>query len=75
MNVEIGTEAVRAIPRKGIHKWDFCCSVRGNEPVPGIPVPEEYGAVLTPGHDVAVGGDVALRPRQKTGVCFLFLTS
>jgi hypothetical protein len=25
-NVEIGTEA-RAIPRKGIHKWDFRCSV------------------------------------------------
>jgi hypothetical protein len=26
MNVEIGTEA-RAIPRKGIHKGDFRCSV------------------------------------------------
>ncbi len=36
-------------------------------PVPGIPVPEEHGAVLTPGDDVAVGGDVALRPRQRTG--------
>ncbi len=35
--------------------------------IPGIPVPEEHGAVLTPGDDVAVGGDVALRPKRKTG--------
>ncbi len=35
--------------------------------VPGIPVPEEHGAVLTPGNDVAVGGDVALRPKQRPG--------
>jgi hypothetical protein len=27
MTVEIGTEAARAIPRKGIHKGDFRCSV------------------------------------------------
>jgi hypothetical protein len=26
MNVEIRTKAAQ-IPRKGLHKWDFCCSV------------------------------------------------
>jgi hypothetical protein len=31
MNEEIGTEA-GAIPRKGIHKWDFCCSVVNHFP-------------------------------------------
>jgi hypothetical protein len=30
MNVEIGTEG-RAIPRKGIHKWDFHCSAEHRE--------------------------------------------
>ena len=31
---------------------------------PGIPVPEQDGAVLAAGHDVAVAGVVALRPGQ-----------
>ena len=31
---------------------------------PRVPVPEQDGAVLTAGHDVAVAGVVALRPGQ-----------
>ena len=31
---------------------------------PGVPVPEQDGAVLAAGHDVAVAGVVALRPGQ-----------
>lgn len=43
--------------------WRRCLTLADDGLRPGVPVPEEDGAVRASGSDVAVGGDVAFAAR------------
>lgn len=47
--------------KSGARRW--CLTLADDGLRPGVPVPEEDGAVGASGSDVAVGGDVALAAR------------